>query len=63
MNWFNRKKKNINTPTSQKKELPDGMWYKTPGGSVVHIRELKNNSYVCRRTYFSFQLRRGFEIS
>ncbi|MFL3002077.1 MAG: acetyl-CoA carboxylase, carboxyltransferase subunit beta [Cytophagales bacterium] len=47
MNWFNRKQKNINTPTSQKKELPDGMWYKTPGGSVVHIRELKNNSYVC----------------
>ncbi len=46
MNWFSRKKKNINTPTSQKKELPDGMWYKTPGGSVVHIRELKNNSYV-----------------
>ena len=47
MNWFNRKQKNIYTPTSQKKELPDGMWYKTPGGSVVHIRELKNNSYVC----------------
>ena len=39
--------RNINTPTSQKKELPDGMWYKTPGGSIVHIRELKNNSYVC----------------
>ena len=47
MNWFNRKQKNINTPTSQKKELPDGMWYKTPGGSIVHIRELKNNSFVC----------------
>ena len=47
MKWFNRKDKNINTPTSQKKELPDGMWYKTPGGSIVHIRELKNNSYVC----------------
>ena len=47
MNWFNRKQKNINTPTSQKKELPDGMWYKTPKGSIVHIRELKNNSYVC----------------
>ena len=41
------KKKNINTPTAQKKELPDGMWYKTPGGSIIHIRELKNNSYVC----------------
>ena len=49
MNWFNRKQKNINTPTSQKKELPDGMWYKTPGGSIVHIRELKNNSFVCPR--------------
>ena len=47
MNWFNRKQKNIITPTSQKKELPDGMWYKTPGGSIVHIRELKNNSFVC----------------
>ena len=47
MKWFNRKDKNINTPTSKKKELPDGMWYKTPGGSIVHIRELKNNSYVC----------------
>ena len=40
------KKKNINTPTTQKKELPDGMWYKTPGGSIIHIRELKNNSYA-----------------
>ena len=47
MNWFSRKQKNINTPTSQKKELPDGMWYKTPGGSIIHIRELKNNSFVC----------------
>ncbi len=47
MNWFSRKQKNINTPTSQKKELPDCMWYKTPGGSIVHIRELKNNSFVC----------------
>ena len=47
MNWFQRTKKNINTPTTQKKELPDGMWYKTPGGSIIHIRELKNNSYVC----------------
>jgi len=46
MKWFNRKDKNINTPTSQKKELPDGMWYKTPKGSIVHMRELKNNFYV-----------------
>ncbi len=47
MSWFKRKDKNINTPSTKKKELPDGMWYKTPGGSIIHIRELKNNSYVC----------------
>jgi acetyl-CoA carboxylase carboxyl transferase subunit beta len=47
MNWFKRKEKNISTPSTKKKELPDGMWYKTPGGSIIHIRELKNNSYVC----------------
>ena len=47
MSWFKRKEKNINTPSTNKKELPDGMWYKTPGGSIIHIRELKNNSYVC----------------
>ena len=47
MNWFKRKEKNISTPSTKKKELHDGMWYKTPGGSIIHIRELKNNSYVC----------------
>ncbi len=64
MNWFNRKQKNINTPTSQKKELPDGMWYKTPGGSIVHIRELKNNSYVCPEDDFHVRIgsKEYFEI-
>ena len=47
MNWFKRNIKNIKTPTSKKKEAPDGMWHKTPKGSIIHIRELKNNSYVC----------------
>ena len=64
MNWFNRKQKNINTPTAQKKELPDGMWYKTPGGSVVHIRELKNNSYVSREDDYHVRIgsKEYFEI-
>ena len=47
MAWFNRKEKGIQTPTTAKKEAPDGLWYKTPSGKVVHMRELKNNSYVC----------------
>ena len=46
MAWFNRKDKGIQTPTTAKKEAPDGLWYKTPSGKVVHMRELKNNSYV-----------------
>jgi acetyl-CoA carboxylase carboxyl transferase subunit beta len=47
MAWFTRKEKGISTPTEAKKEAPDGLWYKTPSGKIVHIRELKNNAYVC----------------
>lgn len=46
MAWFNRQEKGIRTPTSSKKEAPDGLWYKTPSGKIVHMRELKNNAYV-----------------
>lgn len=47
MAWFNRKDKGIQTPTNKKKEAPDGLWYKTPSGNIIHMRELKKNSYVC----------------
>lgn len=46
MPWFVRKDKGIQTPTEAKKDVPDGLWYKTPGGKIVHIRELRNNAYV-----------------
>ena len=46
MSWFERKVKGITTPTDQKKDAPDGLWVKTPGGTIVHTRELKNNAYV-----------------
>lgn len=46
MSWFNRKEKGIVTPTEDKKEAPDGLWYKTPNGKIIHIRELRNNAYV-----------------
>lgn len=46
MAWFNRKDKGIQTPTDAKKEAPDGLWYKTPSGKIVHMRELRNNCYV-----------------
>lgn len=47
MAWFLRKDKGIQTPTQHKKDVPDGLWYKTPSGKIIHIRELKNNCYVC----------------
>ena len=47
MVWFKRQDKGILTKTEDKKEVPDGLWYKTPSGSIIHMRELKNNSYVC----------------
>lgn len=46
MAWFTRKDKGIQTPTAAKREAPDGLWYKTPSGKIIHTRELKNNAYV-----------------
>tara|TARA_Y100001972_G_C7667549_1_gene338057 strand:+ start:9255 stop:10094 length:840 start_codon:yes stop_codon:yes gene_type:complete len=46
MAWFKRQDKGIQTPTEKKKEAPDGLWYKTPSGNIIHMRELKNNAYV-----------------
>lgn len=46
MAWFKRKEKGIHTPTEAKKEAPDGLWFKTPGGKIIHTRELKSNAYV-----------------
>ncbi|MEM6523859.1 MAG: acetyl-CoA carboxylase, carboxyltransferase subunit beta [Bacteroidota bacterium] len=46
MSWFHRKDKGIQTPTEAKREAPDGLWFKTPSGKIVHTRELKSNCYV-----------------
>ena len=46
MPWFKRTDKGILTPTEAKREVPDGLWFKSPEGKIVHTRELKNNAYV-----------------
>ena len=46
MAWFNREKKGITTPTTQKKETPEGLWYKTPTGKIIETNELRENLYV-----------------
>ena len=44
--WFKRKNKGIQTPTVEKKDVPKGLWYKTPSGKVIDSDELKVNLYV-----------------
>lgn len=44
--WFKRKDKGIQTPTEDKKDVPKGLWYKTPSGKIVDSSELKHNYYV-----------------
>lgn len=44
--WFKRKKKNITTSTDEKKDIPKGLWHKTPTGKIIEYEELKANSYV-----------------
>ena len=46
MAWFKRTDKGIKTSTAEKKDTPDGLWFKTPSGTIVHTRELKSNAYV-----------------
>lgn len=37
----------IKTPTQEKKQIPDGLWFKSPSGKILHIKDLIKNSYVC----------------
>jgi len=46
MAWFKRTKKGINTPTEDKKDVPKGLWYKSPTGKIVDAEELEKNFYV-----------------
>ena len=46
MSWFKRTNKNINTKTEEKKDIPAGLWYKTPTGKVIETQELAENMYV-----------------
>ncbi len=46
MSWFQRKDKGIQTSTEDKRDVPKGLWYKTPSGKVIETNELKENLYV-----------------
>ncbi len=46
MAWFKRKEKGITTATEDKKDVPKGLWYKSPTGKVVDTEELAKNLWV-----------------
>lgn len=48
MGWFKRKLKGINTSTTEKKETPEGLWYKCPKcNTVVSTEDHSLSLYVC----------------
>ena len=46
MACFKRKSKKIQTTTEDKKDIPAGLWYKTPTGEIIDTKELSENQYV-----------------
>lgn len=46
MAWFKRKEKGITTPTEDKKDIPKGLWYKTPTGKIIESDELAENLWI-----------------
>lgn len=48
MPWFVRENKGIVTPTEQKRDTPDGLWYQCPECKhVVLTKAHKDNAYTC----------------
>lgn len=46
--WFKRTEKGIQTPTQEKKETPEGLWYKCPKCKhVVSAEDHANNYFLC----------------
>jgi len=46
MPWFKRTEKGIQTQTSEKKDTPQGLWYKSTTGKIVDTEQLAENFYV-----------------
>jgi acetyl-CoA carboxylase carboxyl transferase subunit beta len=48
MGWFKRLKEGITTTTTEKRETPEGLWYKCASCKKIHTaQEHKANQYVC----------------
>lgn len=50
MSWFKRIKEGITTSTKDKKETPEGLWYKCPKCQSVHsMEDFKANLSICAK--------------
>lgn len=46
MSWFKRTQKGIQTTTENKKDVPKGLWYKSPTGKIVDAEQLEKNFWI-----------------
>jgi acetyl-CoA carboxylase carboxyl transferase subunit beta len=64
MSWFKRTEKGITTPTEDKKDVPKGLWYKSPTGKIIDADELARNLWVSPEDGFHVRIgsKEYFEI-
>jgi acetyl-CoA carboxylase carboxyl transferase subunit beta len=64
MAWFKRKEKGIQTATEDKKDVPKGLWYKSPTGKIIDTEELAKNLWVSPEDDFHVRIgsKEYFEI-
>ena len=64
MAWFKRTEKGIQTPTEDKKDVPKGLWYKSPTGKIIDADELERNLWVSPEDDFHVRIgsKEYFEI-
>jgi acetyl-CoA carboxylase carboxyl transferase subunit beta len=64
MAWFKRKEKGITTATEDKKDVPKGLWYKSPTGKIIDTDELTRNLWVSPEDDFHVRIgsKEYFEI-
>ncbi len=57
MSWFKRSKENIATETTERRELPDGLWTKCEQcGEIIHKTELEQNLFTCAKCNAHFRI-------
>jgi len=57
MSWFRRKDKNIQTESSEKKDIKEGLWVKCPScRQILYKAELMQSNNVCYKCGYHFRI-------